>query len=147
MASALGVEFCNPEEAEGGADLVLHASGSETGLQSALTLAGMEATVVEVSWFGSSSISLPLGQAFHSQRLRLVSSQVGTLPASQRSRWSYERRLACAMDLLQDPCLDILISGESQFADLPTTLAELAGSAGALCHRIRYPGVAPSEAP
>jgi 2-desacetyl-2-hydroxyethyl bacteriochlorophyllide A dehydrogenase len=139
VAHSLGVEFAHPKTAEGGADLVIHASGSEAGLQSALRLAGLEATIVEASWFGSGEVGLPLGGAFHSQRLRILSSQVGTLPASQRSRWTFERRMRCAMSLLMDTRLDVLITGESDFDDLPLTLKEITNSSAALCHRIKFP--------
>ena len=143
VAHALGVDFALPKDAGAEADLVLHASGSEDGLRLALRLAGLEATIVEVSWFGTGDVGLPLGGAFHSQRLRVVSSQVGTLPESQRSRWTFQRRLQCAMELLKDPRLDVLISGESDFAELPETLAEITNSSATLCHRIRYPAAAP----
>jgi hypothetical protein len=50
-----------------------------------------------------------------------------------------------ALGLLRDARLDALISGESDFDDLPETLARLSrDSAGALCHRIRYPDASPS---
>ncbi len=144
VADALGVDFALPEHADGDADLILHASGSEAGLQLALRLAALEATIVEVSWFGANEVALPLGAAFHSQRLRVLSSQVGRLPAAQQARWSFQRRLHCAMELLKDSRLDVLITGESDFADLPKTLAEITNSSATLCHRIRYPGAAPA---
>jgi hypothetical protein len=47
-----------------------------------------------------------------------------------------------ALSLLVDDRLDALISGESDFADLPALMPQLASSpGGALCHRIRYPQV------
>jgi hypothetical protein len=118
--------------------LLIHASGDAAGLQIALGLAGLQARIVELSWYGDQEVSLPLGQAFHSQRLQLISSQVGTIPSTQQARWDYARRLRCVMGLLQDPVLDVLISGESAFAELPTHLPEIVASAGTLCHRIRY---------
>ncbi len=139
VASALAIPFALPEEARSDADLVIHVSGSEEGLRTAFRLAGREATIVEVSWFGDQQVSLPLGEAFHSQRLRLVSSQVGALPASQLARWDHGRRLECAMGLLVDPVLEHLSDGESNFSDLPQALARVAEEPGALCHRIRYP--------
>ena len=57
-----------------------------------------------------------------------------------RPRWSHARRLAKALDLLRDPVLDLLITGEVAFADLPAVLPRLAADpAGALCVRIVYP--------
>jgi threonine dehydrogenase-like Zn-dependent dehydrogenase len=138
VATALGAPFSLPNEAAGDLDLVIHASGAPDGLATALRLAGDEATVVELSWFGDREVALPLGGAFHARRLTLRSSQVGTLPPAQRPRWTHRRRLELALTLLADPVLDVLISGESPFAALPATMATLAGT-DALCHRIVYP--------
>jgi threonine dehydrogenase-like Zn-dependent dehydrogenase len=139
VAAALGVPFGAPAQALGEADLVVHASGAPDGLATALQLAGPEATVVELSWFGDREVALPLGGAFHARRLTLRSSQVGTLPPAQRPRWTHRRRLELALALLRDPALDALISGESAFAALPATMA---GLVDALCHRIVYPPAA-----
>lgn len=139
VAACFGCDFSLPESSDHDFDLVIHASGSEAGLQSALQLAGQEASVVEASWYGDRRISVSLGQAFHARRLQLLSSQVGTIPASQRGRWSYSRRLALALSLLRDPALECLISGESDFDNLPTTLARVASDSQVLCHRVRYP--------
>jgi len=139
-AAALGVRFNDPRAARPDADLVMHASGTSDGLVTALGLAGVEATVLELSWFGSRAVSLPLGKAFHQRRLTLRSSQVGSLPLEQRARWDHRRRLRLALSLLTDPVLDVLITGEDAFADLPRVMARLANAPGAtLMHRIRYP--------
>jgi hypothetical protein len=61
VASALGVPFALPAHADGEADRVVHASGVPDGLATALRLAGPEATVVELSWFGDREVALPLG--------------------------------------------------------------------------------------
>ncbi|NEX15812.1 MAG: dehydrogenase [Halochromatium sp.] len=138
-AAALGVRFRDPAAARPDADLVMHASGTSDGLATALGLAGVEATVLELSWFGSRAVSLPLGEAFHQRRLSLRSSQVGSLPLEQRARWDHRRRLQLALSLLTDPVLDVLITGEAAFADLPQVMARLAKAPGAtLMHRIRY---------
>ena len=138
-ADALGVRFAPPADATRDADVVIHASGAAEGLEAALALAGFEARVVEMSWYGDRRISVPLGAAFHSLRLKLLSSQVGSVAATQRARWDARRRLALALELLADPRLDALISGESPFDDLPSLLPRLAAApAGTLCHRIRY---------
>ncbi|MFP4263388.1 MAG: zinc-dependent alcohol dehydrogenase [Halomonas sp.] len=140
LARALGVGFRPADQAPGNNDLVVHASGNPEGLRQALALAGDEARVVEMSWYGDREVSLPLGEAFHARRLRLVGSQVGRLPAERTPRWDHRRRLALALELLRDPRLDALISGESDFAELPALMPRLAAGAGeVLCHRLRYP--------
>lgn len=139
VAAALGAPFADPDNAVGACDLVIHASGHPDGLVAALGLAGFEATVLEMSWFGSQPVSLPLGESFHAKRLRLQSSQVGAVAATRRARWSRTQRLELALSLLTDDRLDALITGESDFVDLPRTMAALAKEpAGTLCHRIRY---------
>lgn len=139
LAGALCLHFASPEAAPQECDVVIHTSASDAGVSLALSIAGMNATVVEASWHGDRSVSVPLGGAFHSRRLRLISSQVGHLPAQRLSRWSYARRMAKALDLLRDPQLDALISGETDFAALPDVYASILTAPETLCHRIRYP--------
>lgn len=139
-AERLGLHWTEPDHAPSGADLIIHASGQGEGLAQALNLAGVEATIVELSWYGTQAIRLPLGAAFHPNRLTVRSSQVGRLPPDRLPRWDYGRRLRLALKLLSAPALDALISGESTFAELPELMPRLsAKGADALCHRIRYP--------
>jgi 2-desacetyl-2-hydroxyethyl bacteriochlorophyllide A dehydrogenase len=139
VAKALGVSFAPAADAMRDADVVIHASGSPDGLPLALDVAGTEATVVEMSWFGDRQVSLPLGGAFHSRRLTIVSSQVGRVAPDQRARWDTGRRMALALSLLTDAALDVLVTGESPFDELPDVMARLAQAPGdVLCHRIRY---------
>src|SRR4051812_49109138 len=51
VAARLGVRFAGPDAACGERDLVVHASASPAGLRRALELAGLEATVLELSWY------------------------------------------------------------------------------------------------
>ncbi|QEU88770.1 zinc-dependent alcohol dehydrogenase [Streptomyces viridosporus] len=137
-AEALGVGFALPGDALGECDLVVHASATEQGLSRALELLTAEGTVVELSWYGDRKVSLPLGEAFHSRRLVIRGSQVGTVSPARANR-SYADRLALALDLLADPAFDALVTGESAFEDLPGVMPGLAsGEIPALCHRIRY---------
>lgn len=139
VAARLGVPFASPESAAADSDLVFHASGAPEGLVTALEIAGFEATVVEMSWFGDRAVPLPLGEDFHARRLTLKSSQVGQVAPARRARWSRRRRLAKALELLAEPRFDALITGESAFGALPETLRSLyQAPAGVLCHRITY---------
>ncbi|TQJ91131.1 zinc-binding alcohol dehydrogenase [Streptomyces sp. SLBN-31] len=138
VARALGVDFALPADAEGERDLVVHASATEQGLARSLELLRAEGTVIELSWYGDRKVSLPLGEAFHSRRLVIRSSQVGTVSPRRAGR-SYADRLALALELLADPALDALVTGESAFDELPDLMPKLAsGELPALCHRIRY---------
>ncbi len=142
IATRLGVRFAAPAHAAPEADLVVHASGNPAGLATALALAGTEATVLEMSWYGSQPVTLALGEAFHSRRLDLRASQVGSIAVQQRARWSHSRRMALALALLQDPRLDALFTGETPFPSLPGLMARLAARDpsldNALCERIAY---------
>jgi len=138
VATVLGCAFAPPEEAPRECDVVIHTSASAAGLETALGLAGREATVVEASWHGDRAVGVTLGGAFHSQRLRIVSSQVGGLPPSRAPRWSHRRRLATALNLLADPALDALISGETAFEDLAEHYGAILDDPATLCHRVRY---------
>ncbi len=128
LATNLGVNFALPGDAPNNCDLVIHASGHPTGLRTALSSAGNEAKVVELSWYGTRDVSVPLGEAFHSRRLKLISSQVGQIPPSHRPRWDFKRRLNAALDLLNDDRLDALISDEILFKTLPEKISSIFGS-------------------
>ncbi len=139
LAKELGVEFALPDAAPGDCDLVFHASGTAAGLATALAIAGEEAAVIELSWYGTGEVPIPLGEAFHSRRLRLVSSQVGRVAPSHRARWSPQRRLAAALKLLADPALEALLAPGIAFGDLPAQLpAIFAPDSGVLCQLIDY---------
>ena len=140
VAAALGAEFALPSDATGNCDLVVHASATSAGLVTSLELAAPEATVLELSWYGDRSVEVPLGEVFHPHRLVLRSSQVGSVAPARRDRRTRRERLALALGLLADPALESLITGESDFADLPDVLPRLvSGDLPAICHRIRYP--------
>jgi threonine dehydrogenase-like Zn-dependent dehydrogenase len=141
VAKALGVGFATPAEAARSRDLVVHASATAAGLALALELLVPEATVIELSWYGDREVTLALGGAFHSGRLRIRSSQVGTLAPARRASRTPSERLALALELLRDPAFDALLTGESAFEELPDVLAGMAaGTRPGLCHLITYGG-------
>jgi len=140
LAQALGVGFDGPDFAPLDCDLVVHASGTAAGLATALRLAGEEATVLELSWYGAGDVAVPLGGAFHSRRLRLVGSQVGKVAPSRRPRWNHGRRIAAAIGLLADARFDALLAPPVALAELPHRLPDILGPSGTvLCQVINYP--------
>lgn len=144
IAEALGVDFNVPGATGRDFDRVFHASASEAGLQTALQIAGFEAEIIELSWFGDRTVGLPLGEQFHSRRLVMRSSQVGHVAPAYRESWTLRDRLIHAVSLLSDPALDVLITGESRFDDLTEVMKNLIKNPeGVLCHRIAYDSVAP----
>ncbi|MGC9670544.1 zinc-dependent alcohol dehydrogenase [Planosporangium sp. 12N6] len=141
VAAALGVEFALPADAEPGRDLVVHASASAAGLRRSLELLAPEGTVIELSWYGDREVSLALGGSFHSGRLTIRSSQVGTVSPARRGSRTFADRLALALELLRDPAFDALITDEFRFAELPHVLSRLSsGDLPGLCHLITYDG-------
>ncbi|MCW4153044.1 zinc-binding alcohol dehydrogenase [Halomonas sp. 18H] len=148
LARALGVTFCEPAAAPTECDLVFHVSGSAEGLQQALALAGNEARVVELSWYGTQEVSVPLGQAFHSRRLALQASQVGHLRGDRAARWGGGRRMALALRLLCDPRYEALLEPDCPFEDLPSRMPDITSPGGdTLCQVVRYGPVAEGEVP
>ena len=123
LVEALGARFATPQAAPTGADVVFHTSASSAGLNTAIAACGLEATLVELSWYGTSTVNVDLGGAFHSRRIRLVSSQVGQVAPSRRPRWTHRRRLEKALAILRDnPVLDRLVAASVTFATLPAAL-------------------------
>jgi 2-desacetyl-2-hydroxyethyl bacteriochlorophyllide A dehydrogenase len=142
VASELGLSYRPDPPGDATADLVVHASGNPDGLGAALAVADVEATIVDASWYGTRPVTVPLGEAFHSRRLKIVSSQVGRIPPHKAPRWTYARRMQLALELLRDARLEVLITGEDDFDALPAVLERLSREPGdALCHRIRYPAL------
>ena len=148
VAAALGVDFAAPAEADGGRDLVVHASASSEGLERSLELLAPEGTVLELSWYGDRRVSVPLGEHFHSRRLVVRGSQVGTVSPGARHGRSYADRLGLALDLLTDPAFDTLVTGECDFEELPEVLPRLAsGELPALCQLVNYGSSTGGEPP
>lgn len=138
LASDLDLAFAEPDRIDGEFDILINASAAPAALENAIAHAGFEARIVEASWYGDRMVSIPLGGAFHSRRLSLVSSQVGGIPPSRRARWTYRRRMGKALELLLDPRLERLISGETAFSELPDAYARILSTQDTLCHRIHY---------
>ncbi len=143
VAASLGVDFSLCEQAPAGCDLVFHTSATSAGLQVSLDLLAPEGTVIELSWYGDDVTSVSLGGTFHSGRLTVRASQVGTVAPSRSGSRTTADRLALALDLLRDPAFDALLTGESPFWELPEVMPRLAhGELPGLCHALTYDAVA-----
>jgi 2-desacetyl-2-hydroxyethyl bacteriochlorophyllide A dehydrogenase len=139
IAESLGLKFASPDTAPRDVNLVFHTSASAAGLTTAIGLAGFEAKIIEMSWYGEGTVAVPLGGAFHSRRLQLISSQVGHVAPSHRAEWTHRQRLAKAVELLADQRLDALITEEIAFESLPDALPRiLVPGAPGLATAIRY---------
>jgi len=137
LAARFGCGFALPGDAPEEQELIVHASASEAGLRLALSHAAPEARIIEASWYGDAEPSVPLGEAFHSRRLRLIASQVGAIATPMRGRRTHAERLATALDLLADPAYEALLEGPTRFADLPGAMPAILRPGG-LAHVITY---------
>lgn len=126
-ASELRVSFTTRAETLSDCHTVFHTSASESGLSAAIHALAFEGQVIEMSWYGDRQISVPLGGAFHAQRLSIRCSQVGHVARSHRSTTSYADRIRTAIGLLDDTALDVLLTHEVAFEnaerDIPSRIA------------------------
>ena len=137
LVRRFGCAFAPPDDAPAEQELIVHASASEAGLRLALNRAAFEARIVEASWYGDRAPSIPLGEAFHARRLRLIATQVGAVAPAMRGRRGYAQRLGLALDLLADPAYDALLDGPTRFEDLPDAMPAILAPGG-LCYVITY---------
>ena len=137
--TAMGARFATPGTAEPEQDIVVHASATASGLQLALDLLAPEGEVIELSWYGDAEVPLRLGGAFHSRRLAIRASQVGTISPRRAGR-THRYRLELALELLRDPVLDRLITGRTAFEALPERMSDLVDGDVGLCHVVTYDG-------
>jgi threonine dehydrogenase-like Zn-dependent dehydrogenase len=136
LVEEFGCAFATPDAAPAEQELIVHASGSADGLRLALARAAFEARIVEASWFGNFPPALPLGEAFHARRLRIMSSQVGNVATTMRGRRTHAERLALALNLLASSDYDLLLEPATTFENLPRAMPRLL--AGGLCHLVTY---------
>ncbi len=140
IADLIGVPLLNPDAAAADCDLVFEVSASAAGVATALRLCGDEAEVIELSWFGETAPSIPLGTDFHARRLTLRASQVSRVSPARVARRSTSDRLRLALELLRDDAFDALLAPAVPFADLPETLRVMdTGRGTTLCQVISYP--------
>ncbi|MTI17699.1 zinc-binding alcohol dehydrogenase [Rhodobacteraceae bacterium RKSG542] len=125
IAETFGCSYSASTKGLGEQDLVFHCSATQAGLADALSLCRFEGTVMECSWFGAKAPSVPLGETFHSKRLRLVSSQVGAVAPAMRASTTHRQRLQKAIALLDDPRLDVLLGPPIPFMEAPQKLPSI----------------------
>lgn len=125
QARKLGFEALKPSAVHDSFPTIFDASGSESGLQFCIDHAGLDGTVVELSWYGVNEVTLALGGNFHRNRVRLISSQVSSIPLRLRHRYDHARRKQMVVDMLSDDSYDGLITNEISFDDSPEFFNEL----------------------
>jgi 2-desacetyl-2-hydroxyethyl bacteriochlorophyllide A dehydrogenase len=83
------------------ADLAFEISGNPAALDQALAVTGFHGRVVIGSWYGAKTAELHLGGNFHRQRQLLISSQVSTVAPELSGRWTRERVIEAAWQMVQ----------------------------------------------
>lgn len=124
-AEKLGVKFARLAELPTDNRIVFHTSAASAGLEAAIDACAFECSVIEMSWYGSNPVTVKLGGAFHSRRLKIISSQVGHVASSHRSQLKHSDRLERAIALLDDDSLDALVADAVGFEDLPSALPSI----------------------
>ncbi|MEO1530565.1 MAG: zinc-binding alcohol dehydrogenase [Pseudomonadota bacterium] len=138
-AAHFSVNYVTQTEIKSEYDLVIHTSASEGGLETALNALRFEGVLIELSWYGDRPVAVPLGGAFHSQRLTIRSSQVGHVAPGRRASTTHRDRLAAALRLATDERLEALITETVDFDTLPVSLPRLlAPGAPGIATRVRY---------
>lgn len=90
-----------------GADVAIELSGSYRALHDAIRSVAVDGRVVAAGFYQGEGVGLRLGDEFHHNRVRLVSSQIGGVPPAVAGRWDQTRLnqtfLALAVDGRIDP--------------------------------------------
>lgn len=94
----------------GGADIVLELTGAPDALNLAVDLCAYSGRIVVGSWYGTKTAALTLGERFHRNRIKIVSSQVSTIAPELSGRWDKERRFSVAWDRIKKKPPETLIS-------------------------------------
>ena len=84
-----------------GADLTFEVSGNPAALDQAIAATGFHGRLVIGSWYGQKMSGLHLGGRFHRSRVRLLSSQVSSLPPELSGRWHKSRRHQTTWEMLR----------------------------------------------
>ena len=87
-----------------GADVAIELSGVSPALHEAIRLVGPDGRVVAAGFYQGDATALRLGEEFHHNRVDVVASQIGAVPAHKRARWDVPR--------LQETVVDLLASGQ-----------------------------------
>lgn len=83
-----------------GADLTYEVSGNPDALNQAIAVTGFNGRVVIGSWYGRQRSDLNLGGRFHRSRVRLIGSQVSSIPPELSGRWNKSRRYYITWQML-----------------------------------------------
>ncbi len=83
-----------------GADLLFELSGNPQAIDLAVQLAGYSSRIVIGSWYGKKQATVDFGGHFHRSNIQLIASQVSRLHPSLTGRWTKQRRMNVAVQML-----------------------------------------------
>jgi threonine dehydrogenase-like Zn-dependent dehydrogenase len=89
-----------------GADVAIEISGAHPALHDAIRSVVPGGRVVASGFYQGDGTGLRLGDEFHHNRVQLVCSQIGGVPAQLSHRWSVERLQATFLRLVRDGLVD-----------------------------------------
>ncbi len=98
-----------------GADVIFELSGSPDVLNLALQIAGFESRILVGSWYGSRTANLHLGESFHRDHIRMISSQVSRISSQFSGRWTKSRRFETVIKMLNEINPSTLITHRVSF--------------------------------
>lgn len=90
-----------------GADVAIEISGAYAALHEAVRATAVGGRVVAAGFYQGRATPLDLGEEFHHNRISIVASQIGGLPAGLAGRWTNERLHRTVMALIADGRLDV----------------------------------------
>ena len=90
-----------------GADVTIELSGSYAGLREAVRATAVGGRVVAAGFYQGPATVLDLGEEFHHNRISIIASQIGGVPAGVSARWTRERLHAVVMQLVADGRVDV----------------------------------------
>lgn len=93
-----------------GADVAIEASGNYRALQESIRIVGYNGRVVAAGWLPGAAEPLHLGEEFHLNRVRIVSSQSGGMNPAISDRWDKARRTRALLSLVSQLNFDGLIT-------------------------------------
>jgi len=115
------------ENSSGQYDVMFNTTASNVAVNTALTQLTVEGKLIEMSWYGARSVKLNLGEHFHYNRLRIISSQVSQIPIRLKDQMTYKKRKSKVVKLLEQPCFDKLITDIVDFKKAALFFRDLRG--------------------
>lgn len=106
-------------------DAAIHTAGDEKAMQFCIDHIGHESQVTEVSFYGKKSVTLNLGESFHTGRKSIVMSQVSHIPSHKMARWNLRRRKEFVFDILKDTRFDLLTDKIIPFEQAPVLFNQI----------------------